>query len=366
METTAPAWTPPYCPNPGCPYHRGPTHGWRWVRTGSFSRQGPPHRIQRFQCRHCRRHFSEQTFRTTYWLKCPGLLLPVFHRLLGCSAFRQIAREFAVSPQTVLTHAARLGRHCLLVHAALRPRGPVLEPLVLDGFESFEFSKYHPTRYHVLAGQRSHFFYGFTESELRRSGRMTRRQRQRRAVLERDHGRPDPRSSEREVGELLLLVLPEPQTLVLHSDQHPDYPRALSRLGHLTVDHRTVSSRAARTPMNPLFPINLLDLLIRHCGANHKRETIAFSKRRQSAIERLWVLLVWRNYLKAVSERRRDGSPAMRLGRSERRWTAAELLAQRWFPARVDLPARWARYYWRQVATRMIPNGASHRARYAF
>lgn len=339
---------------------------WRWVRTGTFSRLSAPYRVQRFQCRHCRRHFSEQTFRTTYWLKRPALLLPVFHRLLGCSAFRQIAREFAVSPQTVLTHAARLGRHCMLVHAAHRPRGPVREPLVLDGFESFEFSQYHPTRYHVLAGQRSHFFYGFTESELRRSGRMTRRQRHRRAQLERSHGRPDPRSSEREVTTLLRLVLPEPQALVLHSDQHQDYPRALCHLPHLTVEHRTISSRAARTPRNPLFPINLLDLLIRHCGANHKRETIAFSKRRQSAIERLWVLLVWRNYLKAVSERRRDGSPAMRLGLCDRRWKAEELLAQRRFPARVTLPERWARYYWRQVTTRMIPRGSQHQARYAF
>jgi hypothetical protein len=55
-------------------------------------------------------------------------------------------------------------------------------------------------------------------------------------------------------------------------------------MGHLAeVTHRTISSRALRDTRNPLFAINLLDLLIRHSGANHKRETIAFSKRRQSA-----------------------------------------------------------------------------------
>ena len=356
---------PPFCPNPACPYHCGPTASWRYVRAGFFPRQCPPHRVQRFQCCHCRRHFSEQTFRTTYWLKCPQLQLPIFHRLLGCSGFRQIAREFAISPQTVLTHAARLGRHCLLFHQLHRPQGPVTEPQVLDGFESFEFSQFHPTRFHLLAGRPSHFFHGFTDTELRRSGRMTAAQKRRRAALEARLGRPDPAASTKDVTALVGLVLPHAQSLVLYSDQHDDYPRALRRLPHLTVDHRTISSRAARTPMNPLFPINLLDLLIRHSGANHKRETIAFSKRRQSAIERLWVLLVWRNYIKWVSERRRDTTPAMRLGLATRPWTPREVLAHRLFPGRCPLPERWARYYWRTVPTRRIPRIATHRAVYA-
>jgi len=357
---------PRFCPNPQCPFHQPGNAAWPWKRAGFFARLAPPRRVQRYQCRHCRRHFSAQTFRTTYWLKHPELLAPVCHRLLGCSGFRQIAREFQVSPQTVLGLAARLGRHCLLFHAAHRPRTPSAEPLALDSFESFEWSQFHPTRYHVVAGRDSHFFYGFTDSECRRSGRMTRAQRRQRARLEARYGHPDPRSTEREVAALLALVAPYPQRLELHTDQHSDYPRALRRLPHLAVTHRTISSRAARTPRNPLFPVNLLDLLIRHSGANHKRETIAFSKRRQSAIERLWVFLVWRNWIKSFSERKRDGSPAMRLGLSERRLSVGELLAARLFPTRVRLAARWARYYWREIATRALPNGTRHQRVFAF
>jgi hypothetical protein len=356
---------PPFCPNPGCSFHRSGTGLWRWSRAGFFSRHAAPHRVQRFHCGHCGRYFSEQTFRTTYWLKRPELLVPTFHRLLGCSAFRQIAREFDASPQTILTHAARLGRHCLLVHDRHRPRRPLTEPLVLDSFVSFEFSQYHPTGFHLVAGQASHFFHGFTDSELRRSGRMTRAQQRRRAELEARFGRPDPRSTENEVAELLRLVAPQPQALVLHTDEHTDYPRALRRLPHLDVTHRTTSSRAARTRHNPLFPANLLDLLIRHSGANHKRETIAFSKRRQSADERLWVLLAWRNYLKSFSERQRDATPAMRLGLLDRRLTVRDLLAERLFVTRSRLPARWQRHYWRQETTRRIPHGAGHRRVYA-
>jgi len=235
---------PPFCPNPVCRYHCGPVADWRWIRAGFFSRLATPQRIQRFQCCHSRRHFSAQTFSSTYWLRRPELLPLVFHPLVACSGFRQIARQFGCSPQTVLTHSARLGRHCLLFHEIHRPRGPLTEPLTLDGFESFEHSQFYPTRFHVVVGKRSHYFYGFADSELRRSGRMTRRQRLRRAELERRHGRPDPRSTEREVATVLSIVAPRPQEIVLHSDEHSDYPRALRRLPHLTVHHRTMSSRA--------------------------------------------------------------------------------------------------------------------------
>jgi transposase-like protein len=361
MHTSDASQAPPFCPNPACRFHRSPGPEWRFIRAGFHPRSSPPHRVQRYHCRHCGRHFSDQTFRPTYWLRRPDLLEPIFHRLLGCSAYRQIAREHEVSPQTVLGQAARLGRHCLLFHELQRPRAQVVEPLVLDGFESFEYSQYHPTRYHVVAGQASHFFYGFTDSELRRSGRMTARQKRRRAVLEARHGRPDPRSTETEVARLIALLTPTPQALVLCTDEHHDYPRAIARLAHLRVVHRTVSSRATRTPRNPLFAINLLDLLIRHSGANHKRETIAFSKRRQSAVERLWVLLVWRNYIKSFSERKRGPTPAMRLGLLERRLTPREVLKQRLFVTRLSPPEPWLDYYWRRIQTRAIPNCREHR-----
>jgi transposase-like protein len=356
---------PPFCPNTECRFHRGATASWRWVRTGFFTRRSAPARIQRFQCRHCRRHFSEQTFRTTYWLKRPELLVPIFHRLVGGSAFRQIAREFGTSPQTLATHSARLGRHCLLFHEQARPRGPLTEPVVLDTFVSFEYSQYHPTGYHLLVGKESHFFYGFTDSELRRSGRMTAHQKRKRARLEARFGRPDPRSTEREVAALLEIVLGDSETVELHSDEHPDYPRAIARLRHVRVEHHTISSRAARTTGNPLFPVNLLDLLIRHSGSNHGRETISFSKRRLSALLRLALLQVWRNWVKSFSERKRDASPAMRLGICDRRLKVPEILATRLFPTRAKLPERWERNYWGKVHTRMIPRGVEHRKVFA-
>jgi hypothetical protein len=292
--------------------------------------------------------------------------MPVLHRLLGCSAFRQIAREHSASPQTIARLAGRLGRHCLLHHCATRPAHPASEPLCLDSFQSFEWSQYHPTLFHLLAGTRSHFCHGFTDSELRRSGRMTRAQKRLRASIEASLGVPDPRSTEKEVAALLALALPQPIAAQLHTDEHHDYPRALRRLPRHRWVHRTISSRAARTSSNPLFPVNLLDLLIRHCGANHKRETIAFSRRRAGAIDRLWLLITWRNWMKHFSERARQGSPAMRLGLTDRLLRPGELLRCRLFPTRIDLPERWRIHYTHRTPTRAIAHPAAHHRVFAF
>ena len=53
----------------------------------------------------------------------PRLLGPLFHRLIGCSALRQIARELGLTHSSLQRQSERLGRHCLLVLEALRPRG---------------------------------------------------------------------------------------------------------------------------------------------------------------------------------------------------------------------------------------------------
>jgi len=321
--------------------------------------------VQRYRCSQCRRSFSSQTFALTYWLRRPDLPRKLFFRLLSCSGYRQIARDLNVSPTTVLRQVERLGRHCLLFHERLRPKCTLLESLVVDGFETFEFSQYTPVHFHTAVGADSHFVYGFTDSELRRKGRMTAQQQQRRAQLEHQFGRPDPRSIEHEMVALVELVAPAGSAVAIHSDEHPAYPRAFARIRDRAITHATTRSTAPRTPNNPLFPVNLLDLLIRHSSANHKRETIAFSKRRQSAAERLFVLVVWRNYLKSLSERKRDGTPAQRLGILGRRISVEDVLAARLFPERIRLPERWARYYWRLTRTRRIPNGRRHSLRFA-
>jgi transposase-like protein len=356
---------PPHCPRSYCRYHDSAV-GWRWIRHGSFTRQCTPRVIARFRCVHCRATFSTQTFSTTYYLKRPALLEPIAHRLLACSGYRQIAREARCAPTTVMGQAARLGRHALLLLHAHRPTTPLTEPLVIDGFESFAYSQYHPLHLNLAVGAQSHFIYAFTLAPLRRKGSMTRRQSARRLELEHLHGRPDPKAIEHAMADALRIAVPQPQPVTVRSDEHPAYPRAFRRLPDYSLRHERTPSVLARTPHNPLFPVNLLDLLLRHNSANHKRETIAFSKRHQSVIERAAWLIAWRNGVKPFSERHGGGTPAMRRGLSERPWSVRRLLTGRRFATRMTLPASWREYYARRIDTPGIVNPRRHQLRLAF
>jgi len=357
-------FVPPHCPRTGCRFHRCAL-GWRWKRHGSYTRAATPHRIPRFRCGHCGHTFSAQTFSTTYWLRRPEVFLAAAHRLLACSGYRQIARRPRCHHTTVLRHSARLGRHALLYLHLHRPQTPLAEPVVGDGFESFAFSQYHPLYLNLIVGAHSHYCYALTHSELRRKGRMTAAQKRRRADLEAHHGRPDPRGIERGTALALRLAAPEPQPLTFRSDEHADYPRAVRSLTGYHIGHERTSSLEARTAGNPLFPVNRLDLLLRHNSANHKRETIAFSKRHQAVVERAAWLVCWQNFSKPFSERHGGGTPAMRLGLRQRPVPIEEILSSRLFPSRVELPPEWARYYRGEVPTRRIANEQRHRLKLA-
>lgn len=365
MEPNDPGWQPPFCPNRNCDFHLNPK-GWRYKKAGFHERCTPPCKVQRYRCSHCSGCFSSQTFSVDYWLKRPDLLETVFEGLLSCTAYRQMARFRNVSPSTIMGQAERLGRHALLALEFLRPKTAPDENLVVDGFESFEFSQFFPLHMNVAVGADSHLIYGFTDAELRRKGRRTEAQKSRQARLEEQLGRPDPKAIENSMRDLVELVAPAGSHIVIHSDEHKAYPRAFRRAKGVEIEHHTTSSKQARTAGNPLFPVNRLDLWARHNGANHKRETIAFSKRRQSVIERFAVLSLWLNFMKSFSEKRKDASPGERLGLIEKKLTTSDILSRRLFPSQIRLPACWQRYYDREVVTRCIPNGKRHQLSYAY
>jgi hypothetical protein len=159
--------------------------------------------------------------------------------------------------------------------------------------------------------------------------------------------------------------VPTGHSATLHSDEHRSYPQAIQRLSNRTVHHVATSSRIPRTTQNPLFPANLADLLLRHCSANHKRETIAFSKRRQGALYRAAIWVVWRNYIKCRSENRRDPPPAKSLGLIDRALTVEEILRGRLFPHHQNISGWLSRCYYASISTRALPICRGHTARYA-
>jgi hypothetical protein len=63
--------------------------------------------------------------------------------------------------------------------------------------------------------------------------------------------------------------------------------------------HATVSSRAARSRSNPLFPVNYLDRELRKDLHEHGRESVCFGRNVNRQMERLTLYLFYHNYLKS-------------------------------------------------------------------
>ncbi len=297
-------------------------------------------RIQAFRCTHCGCNFSARTFSSTCGLRLRHLFIPIAAWLPEGPGLRQMARILGTTHTTVARHTGRLGRHCRLFLDTRLQDAVLREALVIDGFESFARSQYFPFHANLAAGADSWMIYGFTYSPLRRKGSMTPAQKLKRAQLERRLGRPDPKAVELGIAELLRPWLPRvpDHTLLLYSDDHPAYPRALRRLRDQVPDcprfiHQITPSTERRTQHNPLFPVNLADLLLRHGSANHRRETIAFSKCARAAFERLAVFVVWRDFVK--KRREKESGPAetaaMRAGVIDRPLRWSQILRRRLF-----------------------------------
>ena len=359
---------PPHCPNSGCDFHVD-SAGWRYKRAGFYARMKPPLSVQRYRCTHCRRSFSQQTFSTSYWLKCPELQIPLLHGEVGGSGHRQMARQHGVAHSTIQRHRARIGRHCLLRHEQMRPRIRARtgdEPLVLDGLRSFAGGQYWVLEISNLIGARSSLSYDFVVTERRRSGTTTALQKRRRRGYEQRLGKPDPQGLRKDVLELLEASLPAERPIEVRSDDEKAYPWALGRLTGRRVHQETTSSKAPRTPHNPLFAINAHHGFVRHSASNHKRETIAFSKKIAAAIWRHAIFQTWLNETKWASERDPTTTPAMRLRVHGRRFRVPDLLGRRLFPGRLPLRERLIRYYWGRVRSRFLPGERVHDLKYAF
>ena len=84
-------------------------------------------------------------------------------------------------------------------------------------------------------------------------------------------------------------------------------------------------------------------------------------------LERAFLTIVWRNFVKKITERRRDPTTAaMAVGLVEEQWSWERVLARRLFPERSQFPPGWLKVYRREWITESIGPNTLHRLKYAY
>ena len=373
------SFRPPFCPNPECPeHHRRDGRGRFHIHAYSQASRGS--RFPRFRCPRCGKTCSHRTFSPRYYLKRPELLLPVAAGLVAGSAHRQIARSLGCSPSTVTRLSARLGRHALLLMArALKQlRGSLSEPITLDHFETFEFAQDFPFGIATAVGSTSWFVYGIDPAPHRRGGRRSAQQARRLERLPKRPRRGGYSGSMRRTLDLLLPLVVPGDRLQIASDDKPQYRQSLER--H-PMAQRVRLTRYRNPPRGPkgsprspearrrdraMFPVDAWHALIRHSAAHHRRETLAFSRRINASMERMFLMTVWRDFIKQRSERKPDPTtPAMRIGLTDCRWDWRRVFSRRLFLKRETLPPAWLELYRRDWVSPMLGSNTRHRLRHA-
>jgi hypothetical protein len=353
VETVHPSrFMPPFCPRPWCEAHLLPVFGFQ--RWGSYRRLHDPARIPRFKCNACEKTCSRQTFSTTYYLKRRELLVQVAAGLVACSAHRQISRSAKCAKTSVTRMAERLGRHAILFHArCLEHVSELRESIVHDHFESFIGRQDQALGIGTAVGSKSWFVYDVDPAPHRGSGRRPDRKEAELLTPVQTYVR-----SIRRTIQVLLLKVSAPKRLQLRVDGRVDYkaailPRAIGSRVRLRAypnpkrgPKGSPRSAEAIARDEAMFPVDQLHQMIRHTCADHKRETIAFGRRLESALGRAHLVAIWKNFIKARSERKRNRStPAMRIGLADQRWHWEQVLSRRLFTLRSKVSPAALRVY---------------------
>lgn len=303
-----------HCVNPNCTcFNPKNIHDTNWRRNHGTYQTKAFGEVNRYQCLHCGKTFSDQSFSIDYYVKIPVDYLPLIQALVSTSGLGNLTRFSGLRYELIQNRYERLSRMLLALNADLRNLIIPDEDFVLDGFETFSVSQYYPNNINTITGSSSEFIYGIGFAQLRRKGAMTAKQKKRRAQLESEYGKAPPNAIEMSVYSLMsdlcnLLHRNKLEKKVLKSDEHKAYARAFNRISTISqyIEHKQYSSKAARIYTNPVFSADYTDRQFRKDLANHVRETVQFARCPAAMMVRLSIYQMYHNYLmpKRVKQQR--------------------------------------------------------------
>lgn len=321
---------PVRCPNRRCLAFRDPPARF-FRRHGSYRPRCRTEPVPRFKCKVCNRGFSRQTFRLDYRDKRPHQNVEVFKLLISGVGLRQTGRNTDLDVHAVQKKFRKIARQVRLLNRNLLRALPAHRVLMLDELETFEDRSITPLTVPVLIDRTSKLVLATEVAPIRRVAKRGSRRQRWLEHFEARHGRRQDRGNacvRRVFGRMQRLLGAQPATLV--TDAKATYATQCRRRFGGRVAHRTVSSKLARTELNPLFAINHTDAMMRDNTGRLRRRSWLVSKRGRFLRLQLELFTAYRNWVR----RRRNVdpphlTPGVAMSLCERNLTVPELLAWR-------------------------------------
>ncbi len=323
---------PPRCPYSDCSASRTGAP-FRWRHRGHYVRRCDARRVQRFECLACHRRFSTQSFRLDFRLHRPWLSYQLWPHFVSKVTHRQSARMLGTSRKTVAHRLRLLGDHCRGFQRQRLRRFEIRGTFQLDELETYELDRRRcPVAMPVVVESESLFVVDCRVASLSPRGRrpitdacagslkVVRRRNASGLAVSRCLAR-------------LRACVASGMRVHLRSDSKPSYRGIVSRtLGPACV--HSIVSRRQRGRRHALFAARHTLAMLRDGVSRLVRRTWAASKRRTNLGRHAWIWIVWRNFVRGITNRDPRTTPAMRLDLEARPWSVARLL--RWsarFPA---------------------------------
>ena len=330
------SYTPPFCPFKKCKSHK--TLPFVWRKKGFYTRRCDGRKVQRFHCRICQKSFSSQTFRLDYRLHFVHRNVVIFNLLNSKVSQRQIARNVGCNYKTIARRLKLFGDHCQAFHQQMLDKvahkGGVPNGIYqLDEMESFETNRrIQPVTIPVLIERNSYFVLHAESAPLPARGKLTPYHQIKKIAYEEKFGKRKSGSSKAVLNSFKKLNTFASRTIAFQSDKKRTYKTLLGKLykGRIS-EYSTSLSTDPRCPGSRLFPINQTLAMMRDGISKLVRRSWCHAKKRISIDRHMWVWIAWRNYVRSITVRNLDETPAMVLEVCDKPWSAANLLRWRVF-----------------------------------
>lgn len=322
-------FTPTRCPNQDCPQHLTPEDKF-YVHNGHYHPACREQPVPRYKCRHCKRGFSDQTFRHDYRDHRPETNARLMELLISGVGLRQAGRMLRLSSTAVVEKLRKFGTTCNLLHQNLAAGLADGRTYLLDEEETIIGSKTRPATV-VVVMEREHWFICATgAAPIRRLGPAGSRRRHLQDLEEAKDGiRKDESFACVKAALIALMQLTGDGELHLQTDEKSSYRTLIREVLGPRAGHSTTPGTDPRTRRNPLFPINVTMAMTRDNNGRLRRKTWLHSKQLDCLCHQLVLFAVYRNYIRKRFNSDEEGvTSATCLGLAPRALTFDEAL--RW------------------------------------